>query len=793
MNFKKLLDLFEAPANLNYKGTTGTQAIQQATNQAKPGAIKNVNVIKPGQQLTLPGQTTPYTVKKGDTLDAIAKRNATSTTPSVTTASGPAAIAPEPPSASLDASKKAAISGSPAIAATAATPDTRGAAAMASTSAAPVAASAPANPAEEIVDTPAPADTRGAAAMASKSATPAPVQTASAPAPTDTDDSISPARRLYGYVSEEDEELNELMRLSGRTVNEKAVSKQQQKFMGMVHAMQKGERVKGASPELKKVAKTMNKKDARDFASTKHKGLPSKVTEAVMLEAGTALEHIINKFKHETKNFLAGDQLDNDLYEALFDYYMDAGDIPYGIAKGREGDPYQWVDNKFENDLAMLGHQRDFNMLENLNYDHELTELARLAGLKEAQPASPGAAAPHAPRERERVVSPKVDKFDKEKEAAEKGRRDIIDRESPDANTFGRKVGQAVAKPIAAVKSAWHGATDAWDHEMGNDTYPDPKPPVSVVKKGEWKGDKDNPALKECGDMGMDSQQDSMNISTNMSSDGNKSVTVTAQGDQAAALIDMLRLAGMNSDHVAHGHEPEIVMVSSDDEEMMDEDRVTQYANTPEEEYETVDAITRQGNDLNREKRQFAGKPKLGDNPMAESLLDADLDAMLESILIREEDSAAKKVGDAVKNPGDAAKDVGDKVKGRLSFTKDAEGKTSVKSSTGRIRATLDGNKTHYEPGEPIEKEKTDEGVLDDVSDFVGDIVGTEASKLRHSQQLRDLDTMRKQYKGTPYEKQVNDRYQTHLDRLQGDKGEVVDKKGEPIKVLPPDQWKGSN
>jgi hypothetical protein len=59
--------------------------------------------------------------------------------------------------------------------------------------------------------------------------------------------------------------------------------------------------------------------------------------------------------------------------------------------------------------------------------------------------------------------------------------------------------------------------------------------------------------------------------------------------------------------------------------------------NTPDEEYQTVASITRQGNDLNREKKQFAGKPRLGDNPMAESALDADLDAMLESILIREE------------------------------------------------------------------------------------------------------------------------------------------------------------
>ena len=63
-------------------------------------------------------------------------------------------------------------------------------------------------------------------------------------------------------------------------VAEKAVSQQQQKFMGMAHAMQKGEKIKGAGPELKKVAKTMKKSDVEDFAATKHKGLPKKVKEA---------------------------------------------------------------------------------------------------------------------------------------------------------------------------------------------------------------------------------------------------------------------------------------------------------------------------------------------------------------------------------------------------------------------------------------------------------------------------------------------------------------------------------
>jgi hypothetical protein len=45
--------------------------------------------------------------------------------------------------------------------------------------------------------------------------------------------------------------------------------------------------------------------------------------------------------------------------------------------------------------------------------------------------------------------------------------------------------------------------------------------------------------LQEC-DMGMD-QQDSMNVSTNMSSDGTKSVSISAQGNKADALLQMLK------------------------------------------------------------------------------------------------------------------------------------------------------------------------------------------------------------------------------------------------------------
>ena len=69
-----------------------------------------------------------------------------------------------------------------------------------------------------------------------------------------------------------------------------AKSKAQQRFMGMVHALNKGEMdPSDASPEVKKVAKSMKKKDAKDFASTKHKGKPNKVKQEWLKEMSREL------------------------------------------------------------------------------------------------------------------------------------------------------------------------------------------------------------------------------------------------------------------------------------------------------------------------------------------------------------------------------------------------------------------------------------------------------------------------------------------------------------------------
>ena len=84
-------------------------------------------------------------------------------------------------------------------------------------------------------------------------------------------------------------------------LSEKSVSKQQQKFFGVVKAMQKGDiPKKGAAG---KVAKSMTKKDVDKYASTKHKDLPDTVDETKSAPPG----HYFTKSGNVVKGRLTKD------------------------------------------------------------------------------------------------------------------------------------------------------------------------------------------------------------------------------------------------------------------------------------------------------------------------------------------------------------------------------------------------------------------------------------------------------------------------------------------------------
>jgi len=63
-------------------------------------------------------------------------------------------------------------------------------------------------------------------------------------------------------------------------IEEKSVSKQQQKIMGLALSVKRGETPKSeVSKEVLDMVDSMTEKELEDFASTKHKGLPKKVSE----------------------------------------------------------------------------------------------------------------------------------------------------------------------------------------------------------------------------------------------------------------------------------------------------------------------------------------------------------------------------------------------------------------------------------------------------------------------------------------------------------------------------------
>jgi len=97
-----------------------------------------------------------------------------------------------------------------------------------------------------------------------------------------------------------------------KSLYEKAKSKSQQRLFGLVHSYKKGDLdLKDLSPSLAskiisiadgkktksgKKGKGISKKDVKDFASTKHKGLPEKVKES--------FEEFNEEFKYaQTDNF----------------------------------------------------------------------------------------------------------------------------------------------------------------------------------------------------------------------------------------------------------------------------------------------------------------------------------------------------------------------------------------------------------------------------------------------------------------------------------------------------------
>lgn len=61
------------------------------------------------------------------------------------------------------------------------------------------------------------------------------------------------------------------------------------------------------------------------------------------------LTQICEKHKEELHNFLSTWEMSEELFLDLYEYYFDQ--MPYGTRKARDGDPEEWIAERFSEDI----------------------------------------------------------------------------------------------------------------------------------------------------------------------------------------------------------------------------------------------------------------------------------------------------------------------------------------------------------------------------------------------------------------------------------------------------------
>ena len=371
----------------------------------------------------------------------------------------------------------------------------------------------------------------------------------------------------------------------------------------------------------------------------------------------SSLQAIVRKFGKEVREFAQGGDMDNDLFEALYDYYFD--DMPYGVKKARDGDPYEWVADHFDQALQHGDIEVSESNVPALEGDMELDELARLAGLHGGQKKldrnqnnkldsedfamlRQGTNESECNMTAEGDMCPKhgfsecwsasmmeskpdfldMDKDGDKKEPMKKAVADKDDEEKVDEAMNRQERERAADTQAARERTLANNPRIAAEVER--------RRKKAEADKAE-KADKEK--VDECGEMGpisggMTQPESSMNINTSLSSKGDKSVNVTATGQEADKLMQLLKLAGIGGRDEPHSA-PRVIAMSAGgeqapsaevevEEEYGDTDvkAVPPGVQSPKPEYGTVKQQMQQGADLNRPKAQYKHNYKGGDNPM---------------------------------------------------------------------------------------------------------------------------------------------------------------------------------
>ena len=334
------------------------------------------------------------------------------------------------------------------------------------------------------------------------------------------------------------------------------------------------EKAKGKKPDFLDMDKDGDKKESMKKAVGDKKKNPfgnkKEVTEAKQQLVENSLQAIVRRFGKEVREFAEGGDFDQDLFEALYDYYFD--DMPYGVKKARDGDPYEWVADHFH-DAIQSG---DVEINETKVGHKDLDELAALAGIG--------------------------------------GRQQM--ESSCNMTAEGQMCPEHGMVECGGMMYEGEEKPDFLDVDSDDDKEESFKKAVDN-KEGD-SDDKED--LEECGmpPMGgmMGGEPESgMSINTSMDTKtGRKTVTVTADGEAAEELAQMLKMAGMAGSRPEPEHKRiGVVIGGAGSPEEVDEE----YANEPNIQNGSTRAIMQQGNDLNKPKSMYKHNYRGGDNPMS--------------------------------------------------------------------------------------------------------------------------------------------------------------------------------
>jgi hypothetical protein len=154
-----------------------------------------------------------------------------------------------------------------------------------------------------------------------------------------------------------------------------AKSKAQQRFMGMVHAAQKGE-LDNPSSEVEKAADSMSDADTKDYASTKHKGLPNHVKQENMEKQ---LKEIIRQTYRES--------LRESVNEAKYPTDLKVGSVILGQGftrlKGVDGGKYYKVVEMDDTTATLVLSDKNGNTKGSSKVRHKLDSIE--GGIKTAK------------------------------------------------------------------------------------------------------------------------------------------------------------------------------------------------------------------------------------------------------------------------------------------------------------------------------------------------------------------------------------------------------------------------